>query len=1485
MQHKFNKKGKLNRLKHIVNAVIWTIAGLYFTLVILLHLSAVKGAIGSEASDLLAHKLGTRVSIGNVDLGFLNRFIIDDVLIYDQHGGKLLKSSRASVKIDIIQLFQGKISITSAQLFGSKINAYKQTADSKANYQFALDSLASKNKKSKSNLDLKIGSLIIRNGALTYNQYDAVQKYGQLDPKHLNISGISAHIILNALTNDSINLNIRKMAFKDVSGLNIVSLSTKVVANRKQAELNDFELMLPGTVIRLGDCLATYTFLGKELQIPSLQYSGSLDESTIRPSDFSCFLPALKSFRNKLDISTTISGTSTSVRIHSLGIIGRSIYLNANGSLNNWQSKKPRWVADIKSLSLKGDGIKFISNNLGKQLSIPIEITRLGNIVFKGAIGGYGKDVATKGMIRTDVGSAKLALGINGKNFSGHVETDGISVGKIINNNKLGIVATKINADGYINGNDIKINAKGHIGNIEYNRYTYRNINIDGLFSKKKASMHFNGKLDINDPNGKIAIKGDLSKLGKITKANITAAIDHFNPNALKLIGSYPSTVFSANLSANFIGDNINNADGRIVLSDFDMRSPKDAYHLNSMEIHAGKDDMQHFLTMNSDFGQADIIGKFDYATIFNSITNIIHSKLPSLMGLKRGLAKKANNFSFNAYISKSDWLNKIFGVDIDLAEPATLSAIINDHRQQIDFVAQMPSFSVGNNIFENGHVKITSPNDSLKAEIQAKKISKDGKGLAWNIETSAADNKLKSIIKWKNLSGKYFTGTLNTETEFYKSEYGNTAHITVHHSDIIVGDSVWNIQPSDIVYRKNNITIDHFAVTHNNQHVIISGLATPNKKDSVIADLQKVDVSYILNLVNFHSVDFSGKASGKAYIAGAFSKPDASAKLRVEDFKFENGRMGVLYADASWNNREGQIDIDATANDTISNMYISNSIIPIKTIIKGYVSPRKNNIDLNITADGTRIEFLKRFCGSFMGNINAYASGDVRVAGPLNRINLTGDLIANGVIHMSTLNTDYTLKNAHIHAIPDEIYLQNDTVTDRDGHIGIVSGALHHQHLTKLTFDIGINAHNLLAYDTHEFGDNTFYGTAYTTGTCNIKGRNNDITIDVKATANKGSQIVYNVSSPTSISKNEFIHWTNRDSVNTAFSIKEKPDSTKDINIPTDMHINFLINMTPEATIKLIMDHNTGDYISLNGTGGLRAAYYNNGSFDLYGNYLIDHGIYKLTIQNAIKKDFMFTPGGTISFGGDPFDAVLNLKAQYTVQGVSLADLKIGNSFSNNNIRVNCLMNITGTPSSPKVDFGLDMPTVNNDAKQMILNLINSEEEMNQQVLYLLAIGRFYTQTNNNAVAESTTQQSQTSLAMQSILSGTVSQQLNNVLSSVINNTNWNFGANISTGDEGWNNAEYEGMLSGRLLNNRLQFSGQFGYRDNANATTSFIGDFDLRYLLYPNGNFAIRVYNQTNDRYFTRNSLNTQGIGFILKKDFNGFWDLFGIKKKPKK
>ena len=197
--------------------------------------------------------------------------------------------------------------------------------------------------------------------------------------------------------------------------------------------------------------------------------------------------------------------------------------------------------------------------------------------------------------------------------------------------------------------------------------------------------------------------------------------------------------------------------------------------------------------------------------------------------------------------------------------------------------------------------------------------------------------------------------------------------------------------------------------------------------------------------------------------------------------------------------------------------------------------------------------------------------------------------------------------------------------------------------------------------------------------------------------------------------------------------------------------------------------------------------------------------------------------------------------------------------------------MNITGPPANPRVDFGLDLPSLGSDARQMVYSVINSEEEMNQQVLYLLAIGRFYSQDTDGDGEQRT---NRGTLAMQSFLSGTLSQQLTDILGQVTGSTNWTLGANITPGADGFNNAVYEGLLSGRLFNNRLVFNGQFGYRDNISTDTqNFIGDFTLQYLLTPTGSFALKMYNQSNDRYFTRSSLNTQGIGIVIQKEFGRY------------
>ena len=88
--------------------------------------------------------MGTELTIGRIDMGLLNRIIIDDVLLDDQSGKEMLKVTRLSAKFEILPLFKGKVTISSVQLFGFNINLNKKTPDSPPNFKFALDAFASK---------------------------------------------------------------------------------------------------------------------------------------------------------------------------------------------------------------------------------------------------------------------------------------------------------------------------------------------------------------------------------------------------------------------------------------------------------------------------------------------------------------------------------------------------------------------------------------------------------------------------------------------------------------------------------------------------------------------------------------------------------------------------------------------------------------------------------------------------------------------------------------------------------------------------------------------------------------------------------------------------------------------------------------------------------------------------------------------------------------------------------------------------------------------------------------------------------------------------------------------------------------------------------------------------------------------------------------------------------------------------------------------
>ena len=103
----------------------------------------------------------------------------------------------------------------------------------------------------------------------------------------------------------------------------------------------------------------------------------------------------------------------------------------------------------------------------------------------------------------------------------------------------------------------------------------------------------------------------------------------------------------------------------------------------------------------------------------------------------------------------------------------------------------------------------------------------------------------------------------------------------------------------------------------------------------------------------------------------------------------------------------------------------------------------------------------------------------------------------------------------------------------------------------------------------------------------------------------------------------------------------------------------------------------------------------------------------------------------------------------------------------------------------------------------------------------------------------------------------------------------------------DSFSDVEVDVALSSQLLDNRLLFNGNLGYRDKSLNNNSFIGDFDIRYLLNRAGTIQLKAYNRYNDQnYYLKSALTTQGIGVVFKRDFDNIFSfLRPLRRKLKK
>ena len=1379
-------------------------------------------------------------------IGLFNRLVVDDVLLLDQEDSLLLRATRISAKMDLRPLLSGKVYINNIQLYGYHAVLRRPSADEPYNFQFIIDRFKNDDEPAKP-LHLDIGTVVVRRGVLEHHigpvtstvsspstatlieplqsadgtlPYDDNANWRRFDYRHFRLDSLSTKISLFALTDDSIRMKLNGLSFTETTtNFTLSDLSFQLGATRRSAHIQDFRLALPHSAIAIPEASAsmvTDSLADATLLVPALA-------ATICPSDLKALVPQLAPLTDTYRIDAAGAYRNRQLALSQLDVDGDGLCLRSR----LWGRTQPLLTgrADVEMLSVSTNAIERIRPFVGRPELIQT-LTQLGTIYLYGHA-DYAADRLTADLhAQTALGSAALA-------------------GSLLDRDRF----------------DIDVQA--------------RQLNLAPLIG------HSIGLTDGHvQANGSIAVRSG--------KATIEA--DGFRWAEQKLALGHLSA--DLNLTDRQLT-------GDAELTDLNYNNTP----LGNAKLQGRRTDQGLVYQLRTDFATVQTEGEIEPARIVNTCRNMLHHTLPSLFPTtplaqmpheQKDTSVKTESLRFDIHLTDARPLAQMAGTDFGIGQPLHISGVMDSGTGVIALEARAPHVTIGSEELTDLALSAYEQADSISIRVDGNRMMESGP-LRLGLNASAAADSLRASFTWDNQLKPAIRGELAATTNFFRDEsmkLGADIHLTP--SQMLVSDTVWNVHPATLQLHDGKIDVSGFTVSQWGRHLKVDGTVSHDDADTLYADLLGINLQYVFGLIDFHDVEFAGLASGIVKARGLMNRPIVDADLRIPHFYLNDGLLGQLHVTGGWGHVGPKtLDLEGhVVEPTHGEM----------SLVKAIVTPGHDvgsGLDLDIRARRVNAYFVNFFTEGIFQDLQGSASGYAHLYGPFGQLELEGDIrLDTAALSLDVLGSRYHLSGDSLLFRPGRIIIPGAYVLDTHAshvpaalkshrhespadipipHCGHLKGEVRHNHFSVESYQFDVLAHEMLGYDFHDFGDQVFYGTVYADGHVRLDGRPGVLNVDIEGSPTAGTSFTYNASNPDISTDNAFIRFVqHEDSVSytareVAPAAAEEPEEEA-----TDMHINFNLDITPAATMRILMDARSGDYITLAGNGHIRANFYNKGAFQMYGTYHVDHGTYKLSLQDVIRKDFQIQRGSSLTFGGAPMKGDLDLHAIYTVPSVSLNDLAVGANFSNSNVRVNCIMNISGRAEQPQVSFDFDIPNVNEDEKQMVRSLISTDEERNLQVIYLLGIGRFYTYGSDEA-------QNQANSAVNSLLSSTISGQINEYLGRAIGQgtRNWNFGTSLSTGTMGWNDMDVEGMLSGRLLDNRLLLNGTFGYRDTPVANTNFIGDFDVQYLLTRNGNVSLKAYSETNDRYFTKTALTTQGIGIVLKKDFNTFAELFRRKR----
>lgn len=1448
--------------------------------------SPVQTFLAQQATKYLSKELNTTFRIDRVSIIFFHKVALDGVFVEDLHHDTIASIQSVFVTLQSFSSRKNLLALNEANLKGGVIRINRDKDSGDFNFAFIADYFSSDTpKKSSKPIDITLRQIKLTNVDATYDDNrKSYSTYG-VDYDHLGFKNLFLTASDFSSKKGVIAANIKHISLRERSGFMLSNLSTQASVSPKGMKFQNLHIQTPGSKIyapRLNFLMNS--FVDFQTFVDSVVFDARLDESTISIQDISYFASALEGMDQVIQLEASVSNRVKDLRISNLKLkTGKKTVIEGNFNLPDFRNLEKEFIqekityayVDLKDLQQ----IKFPKGTSPQHLSLGETVNRMKYFEIRDLKmdGFYSEFVVEIDKLSTAVGVVKLDHGVMFRENKNHqsfvfeksyasnydVKIDSLQLGKFLDQSTLG----SIYGEFYINGEIFKsgrvdINKiDGKFSRVDFMDYAYKNVSV-----KNGSFVHniFDGEITIKDENLDLAYSGSLD-LNKQQHFKFNVDINNANLNKLKFIQSDTTVVFSTALSADISGNNINNYSGSIGLDSLYYQAGPKHFGVPKMAIEIERSLENDHVSLRSKVIDADLNGKVDFNSIGQDFNNQFSTVFPAFFTYKASKKpRKQNHFDYKIEAKDINDILAVFVPELFIKQGTTINGAYDGVTEDfsLDIVSEMVRY---NKIVATGIVLNQAFHDTtLVANYQIQKFALNDTFYVNNVTftTNGSNGNLDSELKWN-------PGTVDESYFAWKTKVEGISSFSfdLDPSYFSINEHRWDIEHlTHISFSPKDIHFDNFLLKRENQYISLNGAVSNNDSEQLlikINDFQLDDFSTLIGL----SAGLKGVVNGEVTLINPFDNLNFNGNAKVSELFINNQEVGEVNVNGTWDKTKeavvlkGDLVYKQEKTFTFDGDY--------------FINRDENNIDFYLDFDNTNIQFTNAFLDpNVVSNIKGLVEGKVHISGSPKALEVEGSVDLNGgnaKVAMFGVNFGF---NGNIQIKKDMIAINNMPIIDEEGNTGAVNGTIYHSDFADWNFDIGINLDEyydrdyrremkvgtFLVMNTAYEDGSVYYGKAYATGRANISGYADNLDIEVNMKTEKNTSINFPMYGVSEVDEDVSFTWAVKGNIDTMNILPQIDLSGVNLNL------NF--DVTPDATIKLIFDDQTGDEITANGQGQIGIKLNTMKDLSMDGTYTVTKGGYNFVLS-ALKKPFTIQPGGTITWkGGGPTDADLNIVAVYTVitnvnEIATELETKRSSSASQ---PVNCNILLTGNLSEPQMEFEIKAPKASESARAALDRINSDKDELNKQFFSLL-IGNKFQSTGSGAGGYGTG-------AALDALAG----QINSLLDALSKDVRLNVGLkNDQTTGE---NSQTIGFTT-NILNDKLTIKGNFGVENNAGGSnqSTFIGDLNLEYVIDNSGNLKVSIFNESND-YTVIQDKNlgpfTQGIGIQYQEEFQRYSDL---------